>query len=86
MRPDTNHDSVSDAEGIGSRVTAEVPGSNHEGGELAYPLSQAFGAALENPDLIVACFIGALLRDVLRRNAEARTFRSAKSRAVRGSS
>jgi xylulose-5-phosphate/fructose-6-phosphate phosphoketolase len=44
--------------GIGSHVTAEVPGSIHEGGELGYALSHAFGAAFDNPDLIVACVIG----------------------------
>ena len=35
-----------------------TPGSIHEGGELAYSLSRAFGAAFDNPDLIVACVIG----------------------------
>ena len=44
--------------GIGSHVTAEIPGSIHEGGELGYALSHAFGAAFDNPDLIVACVIG----------------------------
>ena len=44
--------------GIGSHVTAETPGSIHEGGELGYALSHAFGAAFDNPDLIVACVIG----------------------------
>ena len=44
--------------GIGSHVTAEVPGSIHEGGELGYALSHAFGAAFDNPDLIVACVVG----------------------------
>ncbi|MDZ7788618.1 MAG: phosphoketolase family protein [Halofilum sp. (in: g-proteobacteria)] len=44
--------------GIGSHVTAEVPGSIHEGGELGYALSHAFGAVLDNPDLIAACVIG----------------------------
>ena len=44
--------------GIGSHVTAEVPGSMHEGGELGYALSHAFGAAFDNPDLIVACVVG----------------------------
>ena len=44
--------------GIGSHVTPEVPGSMHEGGELGYSLSHAFGAAFDNPDLIVACVIG----------------------------
>lgn len=44
--------------GIGSHVTPEVPGSIHEGGELGYSLSHAFGAAFDNPDLLVACVIG----------------------------
>jgi len=44
--------------GIGSHVTPEIPGSIHEGGELGYALSHAYGAALDNPDLIVACVIG----------------------------
>ncbi len=44
--------------GVGSHVTAEVPGSIHEGGELGYVLSHAFGAAYDNLDLIVACVIG----------------------------
>jgi xylulose-5-phosphate/fructose-6-phosphate phosphoketolase len=44
--------------GVGSHVTAETPGSIHEGGELGYALSHAFGAAFDNPDLIVACVIG----------------------------
>ena len=43
---------------IGSHVTAETPGSIHEGGELGYSLSHAYGAAFDNPDLIVACVIG----------------------------
>ena len=44
--------------GIPSHVAAEVPGSIHEGGELGYALSHAFGAAFDNPGLIVACVIG----------------------------
>lgn len=44
--------------GIPSHVAAETPGSIHEGGELGYALSHAFGAAFDNPDLIVACVIG----------------------------
>ncbi|TMK69927.1 MAG: phosphoketolase family protein [Actinobacteria bacterium] len=44
--------------GIPSHTAAEVPGSIHEGGELGYAISHAFGAALDNPDLIVACIIG----------------------------
>ena len=43
---------------IGSHVTPETPGSIHEGGELGYSLSHAFGMAFDNPDLIVACVIG----------------------------
>jgi len=44
--------------GIPSHVAAEVPGSIHEGGELGYSLMHAYGAALDNPDQIVACVIG----------------------------
>lgn len=44
--------------GIGSHVTAETPGSIHEGGELGYALSHAFGAAFDNPDLLVCCVVG----------------------------
>ena len=44
--------------GIGSHVTPETPGSIHEGGELGYALSHAFGAAFDNPELIVACVVG----------------------------
>ncbi len=44
--------------GIGSHVTPETTGSIHEGGELGYSLAHAFGAAFDNPDLIVACVIG----------------------------
>ncbi|NMG57768.1 phosphoketolase family protein [Geitlerinema sp. P-1104] len=43
---------------IGSHVTPETPGSIHEGGELGYSLSHAFGAAYDNPDLLVATVIG----------------------------
>ncbi|SAL16909.1 Xylulose-5-phosphate phosphoketolase [Caballeronia turbans] len=43
---------------IGSHVTPETPGSIHEGGELGYSLSHAYGAALDNPRLIVACVVG----------------------------
>ena len=43
---------------IGSHVTPETPGSIHEGGELGYSVSHAFGAAFDNPDLIVACVVG----------------------------
>src|SRR3984885_13722586 len=44
--------------GIPSHVSPECPGSMHEGGELGYSLSHAFGAVFDNPDLIVACIIG----------------------------
>ncbi|MBE7385986.1 MAG: phosphoketolase family protein [Leptolyngbya sp. SIO1E4] len=43
---------------IGSHVTPETPGSIHEGGELGYSVSHAFGAAFDNPDLIVTCVVG----------------------------
>jgi xylulose-5-phosphate/fructose-6-phosphate phosphoketolase len=44
--------------GISSHVAPTTPGSIHEGGELGYSLSHAFGAAFDNPDLLVACVIG----------------------------
>ena len=44
--------------GVSSHVGPTTPGSIHEGGELGYSLSHAFGAAFDNPDLIVACVIG----------------------------
>jgi len=44
--------------GVGSHVTPETPGSIHEGGELGYALVHAFGAAFDNPDLVVFCVIG----------------------------
>ncbi|WP_029114007.1 phosphoketolase [Mycobacterium sp. URHB0044] len=44
--------------GIPSHVAAETPGSIHEGGELGYALVHAYGAALDNPDLVVACVVG----------------------------
>ena len=44
--------------GIPSHAAAETPGSIHEGGELGYSLAHAFGAAFDNPDLVVACVIG----------------------------
>ncbi|MEA3176146.1 MAG: xylulose-5-phosphate/fructose-6-phosphate phosphoketolase, partial [Gammaproteobacteria bacterium] len=44
--------------GIPSHASAECPGSIHEGGELGYSLSHAFGAVFDNPQLIVACVIG----------------------------
>jgi xylulose-5-phosphate/fructose-6-phosphate phosphoketolase len=44
--------------GVPSHVAPETPGSIHEGGELGYSLSHAYGAAFDNPDLIVACVVG----------------------------
>jgi xylulose-5-phosphate/fructose-6-phosphate phosphoketolase len=44
--------------GIPSHVAPDVPGSIHEGGELGYALSHAYGAAFDNPDLIVSCVVG----------------------------
>ena len=44
--------------GVSSHVAPEVPGSIHEGGELGYSLSHAFGAVFDNPDLIAACVVG----------------------------
>ncbi|SEO91931.1 phosphoketolase family protein [Actinacidiphila rubida] len=44
--------------GVPSHVAPETPGSIHEGGELGYALSHAYGAAFDNPDLVVACVIG----------------------------
>lgn len=44
--------------GIPSHVAPETPGSIHEGGELGYAVSHAYGAALDNPDLVVACVVG----------------------------
>jgi len=44
--------------GVPSHVAPETPGSIHEGGELGYSLSHAFGAAFDNPDLIVTCVVG----------------------------
>ena len=44
--------------GVPSHVAPETPGSIHEGGELGYSLAHAYGAALDNPDLVVACVIG----------------------------
>ena len=44
--------------GIPSHVSPETPGSIHEGGELGYSLSHAYGAAFDNPDLLVACVVG----------------------------
>lgn len=44
--------------GVPSHVSPECPGSMHEGGELGYSLSHAFGAVFDNPDLITACVVG----------------------------
>ncbi len=44
--------------GIPSHVAPETPGSIHEGGELGYALVHAYGAAFDNPDLVVACVVG----------------------------
>jgi xylulose-5-phosphate/fructose-6-phosphate phosphoketolase len=44
--------------GIPSHVAPETPGSIHEGGELGYSLAHAFGAAFDNPELVVACVVG----------------------------
>ena len=44
--------------GIPSHVAPETPGSIHEGGELGYVVSHAYGAVFDNPDLIAACIVG----------------------------
>ena len=44
--------------GLSSHVSPQVPGSLHEGGELGYSLSHAYGAVFDNPDLIAACIVG----------------------------
>ncbi len=44
--------------GVPSHVAPETPGSIHEGGELGYALSHAYGAAFDNPDLVVCCIVG----------------------------
>ena len=44
--------------GIPSHAAPETPGSIHEGGELGYALAHAYGAAFDNPDLLVACVVG----------------------------
>ncbi len=44
--------------GLASHVSPQVPGSMHEGGELGYSLSHAFGAVFDNPNLITACVVG----------------------------
>lgn len=43
---------------ICSHINAETPGAIHEGGELGYALSVSFGAAMDNPNLIVTCVVG----------------------------
>ena len=52
--------------GIPSHVAPETPGSIHEGGELGYALSHAFGAAFDNPDLIVAAVVGDDVLELVR--------------------
>ena len=44
--------------GIPSHAAPETPGSIHEGGELGYAVSHAYGAVFDNPDLIAACVVG----------------------------
>lgn len=65
--PDVSHDAAgmkrlftqfSFPGGIPSHVAPETPGSIHEGGELGYALTHAFGAVFDNPDLVVACVVG----------------------------
>lgn len=41
-----------------SHINSETPGAIHEGGELGYALAVAFGAAMDNPEMIVACLVG----------------------------
>ena len=57
-RPEAAVQAVFVPGGIPSHVAPETPGSIHEGGELGYALSHAFGAAFDNPALIVACVVG----------------------------
>ena len=57
-RHDAPVPALSAPHGIGSHCTPQPPGSIHEGGELGYSLSHAFGAAFDNPDLIVAAMVG----------------------------
>ena len=45
-------------DGVPSHVAPQTPGSIYEGGELGYSLTHAYGAAFDNPDLIVACIVG----------------------------
>jgi xylulose-5-phosphate/fructose-6-phosphate phosphoketolase len=60
MRPDckSSFKQFSFPGGIPSHASPECPGSIHEGGELGYSLSHAFGAVFDNPDLVVACVVG----------------------------
>src|SRR6266705_3496976 len=58
--------------GVPSHVAAETPGSIHEGGELGYSLSHAYGAAFDNPGLIVACVVGELALQQVPRPVEGR--------------
>jgi xylulose-5-phosphate/fructose-6-phosphate phosphoketolase len=51
-------EAISVAGGVPSHVAPDIPGSIHEGGELGYSLAHAYGAAFDNPDLIVACVVG----------------------------
>jgi len=46
--------------GFPSHVSAETPGSIHEGGELGYALSVAYGAVMDKPDLVVTCIVGGM--------------------------
>ncbi len=55
--------------GFPSHISAETPGSIHEGGELGYALSVAFGAVMDKPDLVVACVVGDGEAEVLRKMA-----------------
>jgi phosphoketolase len=49
---------IFDAFTFNSHINAETPGAIHEGGELGYALSVAYGAVMDKPDLIVACVVG----------------------------
>lgn len=49
---------ISNSSHINSHVNAATPGAIHEGGELGYALSVAFGAIMDKPDLIVTCVVG----------------------------
>lgn len=43
---------------VRSHINSETPGAIHEGGELGYALAVSFGAAMDNPDMIVTCLVG----------------------------